>query len=258
MRIYLASPITVWHRLKAEGFDIEPVYVLSSFVECLRMGSTHPYITQERHMLDSGAFSTFKDPASARGLDWDAYAKAYAEFIKATKQSLFLELDIDVVVGLKRVEEFRARINDIVGRPCIPVWHSSRGYDYFLKMCEEHPYVAISTTKATPTGRKIRSDPSVLSRIIDDAHARGAKIHGLGFTALPWLSKLKFDSIDSTAWISHGKFGAHLIIEFDAASGTFIRKHQDVPDRRVSDMTGYHARNFKEWARFARYAESNL
>lgn len=118
--------------------DTSDIYLLSSFWEH-KSGRYGSYVLQQKHILDSGAFSAFS--GKNNGLDWDSYIRKYADFILKNNIQKFFELDIDVVVGLRKVEYYRRYLEDKTGRKPIPVWHASRKRDYFLRMCEEYPYV---------------------------------------------------------------------------------------------------------------------
>ena len=64
-----------------------------------------PYIKNcEFFLLDSGAFTFMRGNAKA---DWVEYIKRYAEFINKYDIKYFLELDIDNIVGYKKVLEYR-------------------------------------------------------------------------------------------------------------------------------------------------------
>lgn len=128
-------------------------------------------------MLDSGAF-TFMEGGGGK-IDWNDYVCRYADFVKRNNISKYLELDIDSVVGLPRVLELRRLLEKQVGRPCIPVWHRSRGMDNFRKMCDEYNYVAVG---GIVSGEIKGDDYRVFPYLIQEAHKRNARIHGLGFT----------------------------------------------------------------------------
>lgn len=206
---------------------------------------------QDKHILDSGAFSAFS--GKNNNYDWDNYVKKYANFIIETGNKLFFELDIDNVVGLKKVEDYRKYLEDRTGRQPIPVWHANRGKDYYLKMCEEYPYVAIGTTGATEEGRRIRENPMILKWFIDEAHRQGSKIHGLGYTDTEMLKHLHFDSIDSTTWLGGGKYGT--IYKFVEKQ---IESTKPPKGMRGKDYKRMHIYNFNEWLKFQRYAEQYL
>ena len=253
MIVYLAGFKTIEKTWTEPTKDI---YLLSSFWEH-KTGNFGDYLTQEKHILDSGAFSAINDKTGKyKNFDWDAYVKKYIAFIKQTNQKLFFELDIDCVVGLNKVEYYRKQIEDAIGLPPIVCWHANRGADYWIKSCEDYPYVALGTTTASNAGKKIRANPEVLNWFINHAHKNKAKIHGLGFTSAPMLKKLKFDSVDSTTWNVGGKFGK--ICQF---SNDLTECRQDRPSHLKNHRANtieLNLYNFKQWVKFQKYAEHNL
>lgn len=92
-------------------------------------------------LLDSGAF-TFMQSAH-KAVDWEDYIERYAAFVVRNNVKKYLELDLDCVVGYDEVLRFRRKLEIIVGRQCVPVWHKSRGYAEFLRMCDEYSYAAV-------------------------------------------------------------------------------------------------------------------
>ncbi|MDR0754557.1 MAG: hypothetical protein LBF04_04130 [Prevotellaceae bacterium] len=250
MIIYLAAFRSVECYYNKQTSDI---YLLSSFFEH-KSGKFGDYVYQDRHILDSGAFSTFKNPVRAKNLDWDTYVRNYIKFINHTDQKLFFELDIDCVIGLERVEYYRKKIEDATGRQPIPVWHFERKWDYFEMMCENYPYVAIGTVPVGKQGKLIRQQPLVLKKFIDTAHSKGKKIHGLGFTLTDYLKKLPFDSVDSTTWNSAGRFGS--VYRFN--NNGYMDMYVHPKDMRVSDYRHANLHNLEEWIKFQKYAEKNL
>jgi len=251
MKIYLAGYKTIE---KYYNNPTEDIYLLSSFWEH-KNNKYGKYVLQERHILDSGAFTAINDKTGKyKNYDWGNYLKKYIAFIKHTKQKLFFELDIDCVVGLNKVEDYRKQIEDAIGIPPIVCWHQNRGPDYFIKCCQDYPYVALGTTPASYIGKKIRKNPAVLNWFINNAHKNNAKIHGLGFTSAPWLAKLKFDSVDSTTWNVGGKFGNVIMFDKD---GFPTQKYKD-DNKRVKDTNALNVFNFNQWVKFQKYAEKNL
>lgn len=249
MIVYLAGFKTIESQWTKPTKDI---FLLSSFWEH-KNGKFGEYVFQDRHILDSGAFTAINDKTGRyKNFNWDDYVKKYIAFIKQTNQKLFFELDIDCVVGLNKVEYYRNQIEDAVGIPPIVCWHATRGADYWVESCEKYPYVAIGTTKASPAGVKMRKDPSVLSWFINTAHKNGAKIHGLGFTSVEWLHKLKFDSVDSTTWNVGGKYGN--ICKFE---NKICKQYRPI-NKKVSDINSLHLYNFAQWVNFQKFAYSNL
>lgn len=200
-------------------------------------------------MLDSGAF-TFMNSHKGK-VDWDDYLRRYADFINRNNVQLFYELDIDSVVGYEKVKEMRKWLENQTGKKPIPVWHFSRGKEEFLKMCDEYDYVAFGgiLTDGVSTKKIIQ----YLPWFINEAHKRGTRIHGLGFTHLEGIKKCHFDSVDSTSWTTGNRFGS--IYRFN---GTTMEKFDKKEGQRLANSRAVAIHNFNEWAKFQKYARTNL
>lgn len=199
-------------------------------------------------LLDSGAFTFMMN--SNRAVNWEEYIEQYADFIKRNNIQHFFELDIDTVVGYDKVKEYRKRLERLAEKPCIPVWHKSRGFEEYKKMCDEYNYVAIGGIVA----KEIKPEHyGAFPMMIREAHKRGAKVHGLGFTNLNWLPRCHFDSVDSTAWTTGNRFGH--IYYFD---GKTMKKHSAPKGKRLADPREAALINYTEWIKFQRYAERHL
>lgn len=199
-------------------------------------------------MLDSGAF-TFMTSHKGK-VDWNDYLRRYADFINRNDVKLFYELDVDSVVGYEKVLEMRRWLERETGKQPIPVWHKSRGKAEFLKMCDEYKYVAIGGIVSKEITRQ---EYKYFPWFINEAHKRGCKIHGLGFTNLEGIKKYHFDSVDSTSWTTGNRFGA--IYRFN---GTTMEKFGKKDGQRLSDSRAVAIHNFNEWVKFQKYAETNL
>ena len=205
-----------------------------------------PYM--KNFMLDSGAF-TFMTSHKGK-VDWNDYLRRYADFINKNNVQLFFELDVDSVTGYKKVLEMRKFLERETGKQPIPVWHKSRGKEEFLKMCDEYKYVAIGGIVSKEI---TRHEYKYFPWFINEAHKRGCKIHGLGFTNLEGIKKYHFDSVDSTSWTTGNRFGA--IYRFN---GTTMEKYDKKEGQRLADSRAVAIHNFNEWVKFQKYAESNL
>lgn len=254
MKIYLASPHTIQKfkdgmtlaRSLFGGFFSKP-YILESFYYCNE--DTERLIPMfGDFLLDSGAYTFMVN--SKVTVHWEDYIKRYAHFIKKNNVQKFFELDIDNVVGYKEVLRLRSLLEDLVGRKCIPVWHKSRGIDEYLKTCEQYDYVAIGGIVA----KEIRPEHySAFPQMIKEAHKRGSRVHGLGFTNLNWLPRCHFDSVDSTAWTTGNRFG--FIYRFD---GKTMQKRDAPKGTRLKDPRQVAMINYTEWIKFSKYAETHL
>lgn len=233
-------------RFKIKTHDLN---ILESFYYVKSQEWMFPLFKQfNNFLLDSGAF-TFMNQTKNHKVDWDKYIEEYADFINKLDVELFFELDIDVLVGIKEVERLRAKLEKLTNKKSIPVWHVSRGHDYWLKMIKEYDYVAIGGIVT----REIKPKHyPIFHQLIKEAHAENCKVHGLGFTNLKGLTKYKFDSVDSTAWLSGNRFGA--IYEFN---GKTMIKHDKKQGQKIkSHETAIN--NFTEWVKFCEYAEKYL
>jgi hypothetical protein len=202
----------------------------------------------DNFLLDSGAF-TYLNKLKTTQVNWEDYVLKYAKFIKENNIENFFELDIDPIVGIKEVEILRDLLEKYTGKKCIPVWHKSRGLDYWVDMCKNYSYVAIG---GIVTKEIKRTEYDVFKPLLSIANKYNTKVHALGFTNLKGLEKYKFYSVDSTAWLSGNQYGAaHW---FD---GKTMQKKKKLPGQKVkAQEVARH--NFKEWVKFSKYAENNL
>jgi hypothetical protein len=205
-----------------------------------------PLIKQSKmFLLDSGAFTFMNGSGST---NFNDYLSRYISFIKEHNVKYFFELDVDSVVGYERVKEYRKRLEGETGRQCIPVWHKSRGTDDFLRMCEDYSYVAIG---GIVTKEITKDQYPLFASLIQEAHKRGARIHGLGFTSVKDLPKYHFDSVDSTSWKSGGRFG-QLHVFRDGTIQTITQKSKRAIYKKIDEN------NFQAWLKYQEYAETNL
>lgn len=222
------------------------MYILESFYYCDNwVEKAIPYF--ENFMLDSGAFTFF---SSGKHVDWNEYVTRYCEFIIKNKVELFFELDIDALIGYDKVKDIRKKIERETNKQPIPVWHKRLGKEEFLKMCDEFPYVAIGGIVSKEISQK---EYQFFPWFIDEAHKRGCKIHGLGFTNMKGLTRYHFDSVDSTAWLSGNRFGS--IYEF---TGKTMIKHDKGEGQKLADSRAVAVHNFTEWVKFQQYAKNHL
>lgn len=150
------------------------------------------------------------------------------------------------------VEELRKLHDAKSGRKPIPVWHKSRGKEYFVEMCKNYPYVAIGgiVTKEIPINKYEKLFPW----FVKTAHKYGCKIHALGYTNIRGLHTYHFDSVDSTAWLYGNMSGS--IYKFNAKNGTMDKTKAPEGKKLRSKLVAAH--NFGEWVRFMKYARARL
>lgn len=243
MNVYLAGT----YSRQALFEKHNPLYILESFfyIEPWQLKKLHEC---KGFILDSGAF-TFMNNAKNE-TNFDEYVEKYIQFIKKNNIKMFLELDIDVVVGYERVKEYRKYIEKETGRQCIPVWHKSRGIDDYLEMVKNYKYVAIG---GIVTKEITREQWKYFPYLIREAKKQKTKVHGLGFTATNELHKYHFDSIDSTRWLSASRFGTvqtfsnGIIKTVKTPEGKKVKHYKILDDYVVG-----------EWIKFQEYADVYL
>lgn len=231
--------------------NLRGINILESFYY---LRKNEEFMTLVKHLgsflLDSGAF-TFMSGSHKGGINWDKYVEEYAAFINQWNVQLFFELDIDSVVGLTEVERLREKLEALTGKKPIPVWHRNRGKEYFIKMCENYPYVALGGIVTKEIDRK--KYETAFPWFIKTAHDHKCKIHGLGYTTVANLKKYHFDSVDSTAWL-YGNRGGYLY-KFNPRTG--LLEQLDKEGCRLKSREGA-VNNFNEWVKFGKYAEIYL
>lgn len=195
-------------------------------------------------MLDSGAF-TFAYGSGAE-VDWDDYLERYITYIVENDVRLFFELDIDKLVGYEKVLEYRKRLEDGTGRKCIPVWHMNRGREDWLKTCDEYGYIALGGLAAKEFGNQER----VIPWFTKTAHERDCKVHGLGYTKLPFLARMGFDSVDSSAWL-YGNRGGYIY----RYRGGYRMDKVKAPEGKRLEAKKAARHNFMEWVRLSEELE---
>lgn len=199
-------------------------------------------------LLDSGAFTFMMGKGG--NPNWDDYIERYADFIVRNNVQKYFELDIDSVVGYEQVKKIRTALERKTARPCIPVWHLSRGMDEYKRMCDEYNYVAIG---GIVSGEITKDKYKYFPALIQEAHKRVAKVHGLGFTNLSYLPSIHFDSVDSTAWTTGNRFG--FLYFFD---GKTMQKKDAPKNHRIGDSRTAALNNYTEWIKFQKWALTHL
>lgn len=247
MKLFLAGTASRPNLKKIEEIS----YVLESYYAARNSPITKQRIQRKvwnDFLLDSGAYSFIAAQAKGKKIeiDWDAYLQEYIEFINKYDIDKFFELDIDSVVGLPEVERLRTKLEAGTRKKCIPVWHISRGKDYFIKMCKEYDYIAFGgiLTDGVPTKEIMK----VLPWFTKTAHKYGCKIHGLGLTCRG-IEKLGLDTVDSTSWLSGGRFGS--LHQFD---GEGI-KSVTFKNKRAKDYKQIDKHNLEQWMKYQKYLE---
>lgn len=155
----------------------------------------------ELFLLDSGAFTFMSN--SKKAVDWNDYVDRYIKFINENDVKHFFELDIDAVVGYEKVKELRRKLEKGTNKPCIPVWHKTRGIEEFKRLVADYDYIAIG---GIVTKEITREEFPLLKKLVAYAKKHGVRVHGLGFTEKN-IHEYGFYSCDSTTWNMISRYG---------------------------------------------------
>lgn len=249
MKLYLAGIASTGVERYLE--PVNPPYILESALSI--SAEMLSYLKLGRHrgfLLDSGAF-TFSTSRKGDPVDWDEYVRNYAKLIRDHAVRRFFELDIDSVVGYPRVLELRELLEELVGAPCIPVWHRARGKKAFLDMVRDYSYVAIGGIASREI---LPGEVPALRPFITQAHRAGAQIHGLGLTYDDprKLLRLGFDSVDSTSWVS-SRWGA--VPTFKNGRIVTVRRPEGYSLKLKGQSYEVNGRALDEWSKYARHLD---
>lgn len=201
--------------------------------------------TPKKLMVDSGAFSFMHSGAKT---DFGDYVKSYADFVKKHKIELYLELDLDTVIGVDKTTEIRKWLTKYVGYAPIPVFHVCRGIDEWYRMIKKYKYVAIGASALTEEC-KWTNNKKTLRYMLQDAHDCGCMVHGLGYTRLSNINDTTvfFDSVDSTACLAGGRFG--IIYHFKNGKMTKEKATARMSYKVLNDH------NVKQWVLMQKYKD---
>lgn len=248
MKVHLAGIETMFAYYPEINYS--DIYTLTTFFHLRNSKEIPNYCLSDNLILDSGAFTFF----GGKKVNWNLYVDSYIDFINKTNKKFFFELDIDIVVGLKSVEDIRKKIINKTGKNPIPVWHPSRGIDYYKKMVDEFDYVALSLSgQYTSSWIKKEGADDVIYKLLQIAKINKCKVHGLGYTKLSKLEKFKFYSVDSTSWIAPMKFGN--IVKYENGN---IKKIKRPFSTKMINPRLRLKNGFDEWVKYQKFAKQNL
>lgn len=248
MRVYLAALASPFKsqemRKEAKGLR----YSLCTFVEGAKACDFSISLTGvDNFLLDSGAFSFMSGKKCSKESLWN-YQQEYIKYINSRDVKFFFELDVDTIFGLDFVHKLRAELEEKTGKKAIPVWHKSRGVDYWKQMVEGYKYVAIGGL----VFHVMPKEYELIRKMVAYARAKGVKVHGLGFTKTSKLEKYAFWSVDSTSYKMSAIRGGG-VQYFD---GRCMRQHIIATSNRKRDTLAIIKNNLHEWIKYQQYMDN--
>lgn len=248
MRIHLAALTNGY--MSAVLQKERPIYTLCTFVEGAKACDYTIKISPlgiEGFLLDSGAFS-FMSGKDCSKESLQLYQHEYIEYINSRDVKYFFELDVDTIFGLEFVHKLRKELEEKTKKKCIPVWHKSRGVEYWKWMVDNYNYVAIGGL----VFHVMPKEYELIRKMVAYARAKGVKVHGLGFTKTSKLDQFAFWSVDSTSYkmaaIRGGgihRFNGKRIVQDIMPKSNFKRNTYSIIENNV-----------KEWVKYQKYMDS--
>lgn len=205
-------------------------------------------------IVDSGAHTFQKGKTN---IDYDKFIDEYIEFLLKYSEYIdaFVELDIENIVGLKKVEQWREKITQQVGREPMVVWHRERGWDYWKEMCRKYKYIGFSGFVTTPSGGA-EVPEKFIPNFLAEAKKYKTKVHGFGFTSPKLIKSNNFYSVDSTSWLSGELYGHIYVFKQNILQSyskkSFYKIYGKNNDIFYKDITKY---NLSQWIKFGKYLE---
>jgi len=229
MRIYCSGTKT-WHsyfwpkhldryKVKLEDANIPPKDLLQNcfptFWDCRKTGL--PTMPGSSTIVDSGAHSFFAMEGMSvhkgrirqrEQIKVDDYLNNYCRFLEKYWDVIdyFIELDIALVVGMKKVEAMRKEFRDRgLMKKCILAWHPENGladYTWILDNTESG-YIGLQGLRANEEMLPYKT----LCRL---ALERGFRTHVFALTYPDLLYQFPFYSTDSTRWLTAVQYGSSI------------------------------------------------
>jgi hypothetical protein len=253
MRIYLASFVNglneKWRKICLE--EGKPKYLLESFFYRKHCEDTLKIVKKENFLLDSGAFSFMRGKEIPKD-QMEKFVIKYIEFINQNDIKNFIEVDVDAIYGLDRVEAWRELIERETGKKTIPVWHRWRGIEYWKDMVRAYKYVAMGS-QVQKVFNISQQDYDNIKKMVLYAYSKGVKVHGLGFTKTRELPDYKYYSVDSSSWNTTAFLGNNI----QYFNGQFLVQKKIKTTNKVDHKKlGKH--NFIEWCKYQKYMDRGI
>ena len=177
-------------------------------------------INRTNIILDSGAFSAWMKQINISVED-------YAEFALENIEKIDYVVNLDVIPGsfgnksvcdeeVERAAELGWKNYDklielgIPNNKLIHVFHQGDKFYHLERMIDELDYIGISPANDRTTSEKMHWLDKCMKYIVSKDGTVKIKFHGFAVTSMPLICKYPWYSVDSTSWVTFGKYGAIL------------------------------------------------
>jgi hypothetical protein len=133
--------------------------------------------------------------------DLDLFFEKYKKFIERNlhRFTAFVELDLQPIVGVEKVLEWRRQLTEIVGNERLVVVYHGAADEDFEQICRDYRYIGFGGGVAARTEQ--------FTRLFQIAEKHKTKVHGFALTQGELMRRYPFYSVDSTSWMSGSRYG---------------------------------------------------
>lgn len=226
MIVYFAGCESGRHRLTAyevgaRSFLFSYFYLKNNSAMLRELKGREPGINI---LTDSGGYSARKS-----GVDIDI--EAYRDFLGDAKDVLTAAINLDVM-DLEQSAKNQEFLEEVF--PVLPVYHVKEWLEghkeMYIEMCKKYKYICLGGVAGVQIDHS-----NVLTNFLrfcfKHAMEHKVKIHGLGMTNPELLKAYPFYSVDSTSWLSGGRYGQMLV--WDDVKHRFQNVHYAQRDKML-------------------------
>lgn len=191
-------------------------YILLSYqflkVKFREKEKAHKYLQQFKDagmevMIDSAAHTLQK---AKTVVDYQKFFESYQSWLSDNIEFIdhYVELDIENVVGLDKVNKWSESLTQELPIPPIRVWHRWRGgVDVWEQMTEQYDYIGFSGFLISQNGgAELPLDQ--IAGYLKIAQNNNCKVHAFGFTRPRLMIAYPFYSVDSSSWMAPQRYAS--------------------------------------------------
>jgi hypothetical protein len=175
-------------------------------------------------LIDSGAFTFLNKYSTIEKSMITNYIDRYIKFINDYNINLFVELDLDNVIGKEETKQIRKQIETETNK--LPIWvlQEGRNKKDLDEALEKYNYIAIPFSGRTPYSRYMRNNNSYIMNLLEYCRNKNEniKIHLLGYT--PNINDPYIYIVNSSDSTKHTRIYKKLNVICEQADETDISK----------------------------------
>lgn len=228
MKLFLAGAEALMYDHRAELLRQVPYLLISYYGIRGNKGESKAglFLRQAKiGMLDSGVYSFLY---GGKEVNYSSYIEDYCRFVRNYRIKNYIEMDLDGIWPLSKIEEVRTAMAKAVGWSPMPCWHSERGLENLQELCAKYSYIAISV-HAPWLDKKIKYQQYRAIGAFVNRQKKTPKIHMMGHQVRQ-IFNIGLYSCDASTLLLCGDKRREVQL-FDA--GSYKRVHLKLAQRDV-------------------------